>query len=71
MLVKAVKVNCLGYAQIVKENYGQGTKENQENNGNKETEIIKCNQIEILELKSLTAVLWAELYPSKIAMLKP
>lgn len=70
MLVGSVKVNCCGLAQTVKENYGQRVQENQ-NNVNKEIEIIKSNQIEILEREILTAALWAELHPSNFPMLKP
>ena len=44
--------------------------ENQENNVNKEVEIVKSNQTEILELEILTAALWAELHPSNFPVLK-
>lgn len=71
MLVRAVKVNCHGLAQTVKENYGQRVQENQENNVNKKVEIVKSNQIEMLELEILTAALWAELHPSNFPVLKP
>ena len=66
-------INVLGdkSAQTVKENYGQRVQENQESNVNKEIEIVKSNQIEILELEILTAALWAKLHPSNSPMLKP
>lgn len=44
---------------------------NREHNVNKELEIIKRNQTDILEHKGVTDASWAELYPPPIHMLKP